>query len=388
MKNYYERRIKILQNTGSEDAAAVAAAVARIGAQPLELWWRYILWAQKQGTPKFVEDLCKRCAECLNENPALMKDVDVEADERFAKIWLKIANTSTDDPTAIFKHMYRSKIAARSSLFYTNWATHSNQTDNNKDFAVKILKSGLKKKAEPRQTLLDLLGKLAPAEAAKAAAETDVAETDAAPSTVASQNPSSPKESLQQKQQQPPPPPTLFVPPAAAAPPPPTATNPNSVAKYRKSEVYPHGDVDVAPNGYEQSFEEIRFARWRRERERHSAAHSARVAELEARLREAEARAEMERKRAEAERNERELLATKCETYEANLAELEKAMTNHVEELVKSHEEDVAGKDVEIHRFVCVCLGGGGRERGRRACRERLLSLSFCKILLPCPFVG
>ena len=62
---------------------------------------------------------------------------------------------------------------------------------------------------------------------------------------------------------------------------------------------------------------------------------------MEARLHDAESRAEKERK-------ERTKLKA---TYESKVAELERAMTNHVEEIVKNHEELMAAKDDELRRL-------------------------------------
>ena len=255
IKKHFERRIKIMLSVDEADDD-VAAKIG--GIQPLELWWRYILWAQKQGTPKFVEDLCKRCLECFNEKPELLKDEDVESDERFAKIWLKIASSNLDDPAPIYKHMYRSKIATKVGLFYVNWASHSKQTEND-EFAVKILKSGLKKNCEPKQALLDLLAKWAPNEAATEGTEEEGAKADQK------------RQNDEPYQQQPPPEPSSIASvPASSA-------KGNTIAKYRKAEVYPQGDVDLNPDGFERSLEEIRFSRWRKEKQKISSEHAAQV---------------------------------------------------------------------------------------------------------------
>ena len=321
-----------------DDADSISGVITSVGAEPLELWWRYILWAQKQGTPKFVEDLCKRCVECFNEKPALMRDVDAESDERYAKIWLKIAGSSSDDPSAIYKHMYKTKIATKLSLFFVNWAHHSHQT-NNREFAVKILKSALKKNVEPRQALLDTLAKFAPEDEGAGIASTITTTPTTTSITTPSIEPpptSHPRESVSQ-------PPLPSHTPASSASPA-CAVSGNTVAKYRKSEVYPHGDVDVAPNGWEQSLEEIRFGKWRKEKERLSSAESARIAELEAQLRDYVERLGETETRAEKEKKEKERL-------KANVAELEKTMAAHVEEMVKHFEEQLAGKDEEMARL-------------------------------------
>lgn len=71
VKKQFERRVKIMLAEDDADVDAVAKKLG--GAEPLDFWWRYILWARKNGTPLFVDELCKRCVSCFNEKPGLLK---------------------------------------------------------------------------------------------------------------------------------------------------------------------------------------------------------------------------------------------------------------------------------------------------------------------------
>jgi hypothetical protein len=56
--------------------------------------------------------------------------------------------------------MYKEKIARKSALFYQNWAQFRHQTEKDTSFAVKILKSGLKKGAQPQHIITEYLAKI------------------------------------------------------------------------------------------------------------------------------------------------------------------------------------------------------------------------------------
>ena len=78
---------------------------------------------------------------------------------------------------------------------------------------------------------------------------------------------------------------------------------------------------------------------------------SNRAEQLETLLRDAETRADKERKERDKERKERDKERKERDKLESNLAELQMAMTNHVEELVKNHEALMTVKDEEVRRL-------------------------------------
>ena len=114
---------------------------------PLEHWLAYIKFYQNT-FPSDTHDqflLMERCTR------ALVKMGQYADDDRFVGVCAKYAD-KTKDPAQVFKYLYTQKVGVSTALFFVAWA-YVAEKDNDFQFAEQIFQKGIKKDAQPLQTL-------------------------------------------------------------------------------------------------------------------------------------------------------------------------------------------------------------------------------------------
>ncbi|XP_045214958.2 mitotic checkpoint serine/threonine-protein kinase BUB1-like isoform X2 [Mercenaria mercenaria] len=119
------------------------------GDDPIEVWYRYILWAE-QSFPKGGRDsnLTTILERCVRQ----FKDVEnYRNDERYIYAWMKMADVC-NDPLEIYNFMYDQNIGCDLSCFYEGWACLLEQLGNYKK-ADSVYQNGLRRNAKPYENL-------------------------------------------------------------------------------------------------------------------------------------------------------------------------------------------------------------------------------------------
>ncbi|XP_052789856.1 mitotic checkpoint serine/threonine-protein kinase BUB1-like isoform X2 [Mya arenaria] len=119
------------------------------GDDPIEVWYKYILWAEqtfpKGGSESVLTKLLERCARQFNT------DERYKNDERYIYVWMKMADIC-NDPLEIYKFMYDQSFGCELGCFYEGWACLLEQLGNYKK-ADAVFQNGLQKNAQPYEQL-------------------------------------------------------------------------------------------------------------------------------------------------------------------------------------------------------------------------------------------
>lgn len=124
-----------------------APHIIEMNDDPLVHWLAYIRFYQNT-FPTDMHDqflLMERCTR------ALVKMKQYADDDRFIAVCAKYAD-KTKDPAQVFKYLYSQKVGVQTALFWIAWA-YVAEKDNDFPFAEKIFQKGIKKNAQPQQTL-------------------------------------------------------------------------------------------------------------------------------------------------------------------------------------------------------------------------------------------
>ncbi|KAL4240250.1 protein kinase [Mactra antiquata] len=115
------------------------------GDDPLEIWYKYILWTEqtfpKGGKDSNLTTILERCVRQFKEEEIYRND------ERYIYAWMKMADIC-NDPLEIYKFMYDQNIGCELGCFYEGWACLLEQLGNVKK-ADMIFKNGIAKNARP-----------------------------------------------------------------------------------------------------------------------------------------------------------------------------------------------------------------------------------------------
>lgn len=119
------------------------------GDDPIEVWYRYILWAEQTfptgGRDSNLTTILERCVRQFKDDDRYRND------ERYIYSWMKLADMCSD-PLEIYNFMYDQNIGCELSCFYEGWAYLLEQLGNYKR-ADTVYQNGLQRGAKPYETL-------------------------------------------------------------------------------------------------------------------------------------------------------------------------------------------------------------------------------------------
>lgn len=117
------------------------------GQDPLEIWYRYIVWTS-ENFPKGGKDLGNLLERCMTT----FKDQErYRDDERYAKVWLHYTDICTD-PMEIFQYMHSQQLCSGLALFYESWAQLLEGFGDHKK-ADEVYNLGILRNAQPLDRL-------------------------------------------------------------------------------------------------------------------------------------------------------------------------------------------------------------------------------------------
>ncbi|XP_067841186.1 mitotic checkpoint serine/threonine-protein kinase BUB1 [Heptranchias perlo] len=117
------------------------------GDDPLDLWDRFIQWAEPL---LYEKDVLVSVLERLVKN--FMGDKKYSNDPRYVNYWLKLINCSTT-PLDFYNYMYSQEVGTKSAALYLAWAEVL-EVKGNIQIADSIFQKGIQNSAEPVDMLL------------------------------------------------------------------------------------------------------------------------------------------------------------------------------------------------------------------------------------------
>ncbi|XP_063445056.1 mitotic checkpoint serine/threonine-protein kinase BUB1-like [Mytilus trossulus] len=119
------------------------------GEDPLEVWYRYLVWTEQNCVKGGKENNLEKLLE--NYLKQFTEEKRYHNDPRYVSAWIRYANMCKD-PSDIFNYMFDQKIGNELSCFYESWAWILEQMGNTKK-ANLIYQEGIKRRSEPMDLL-------------------------------------------------------------------------------------------------------------------------------------------------------------------------------------------------------------------------------------------
>ncbi|XP_067883628.1 mitotic checkpoint serine/threonine-protein kinase BUB1 [Heterodontus francisci] len=119
------------------------------GEDPLDLWDRFMQWAEASLPPTEREVLVSVLERLVK---SFMDDEKYSNDPRYINYWLKLINCSTT-PLDFYNYMYSQGIGTKSAALYLAWAQVL-EMKGNVQIADSIFQKGIQNSAEPVDTLI------------------------------------------------------------------------------------------------------------------------------------------------------------------------------------------------------------------------------------------
>ncbi|CAG2248753.1 Mitotic checkpoint serine/threonine-protein kinase BUB1 beta [Mytilus edulis] len=99
------------------------------GEDPLEVWYRYLVWTEQNCVKGGKENNLEKLLE--NYLKQFTEEKRYHNDPRYVSAWIRYANMCKD-PSDIFNYMFDQKIGNELSCFYESWAWILEQMGNTK----------------------------------------------------------------------------------------------------------------------------------------------------------------------------------------------------------------------------------------------------------------
>ncbi|XP_069743779.1 mitotic checkpoint serine/threonine-protein kinase BUB1 [Narcine bancroftii] len=123
------------------------------GDDPLDLWVRFVQWAEPRLLPAEKDVLISLMEKIVNN---FRNDKKYSNDQRYIHCWLKLINNSTT-PLEFFNHMYEQEIGTKLALFYLAWAEVL-EKKGKVSIADRVFQKGIQNAAQPQSMLLHQYG--------------------------------------------------------------------------------------------------------------------------------------------------------------------------------------------------------------------------------------
>ncbi|XP_078515905.1 mitotic checkpoint serine/threonine-protein kinase BUB1 beta [Lissotriton helveticus] len=119
------------------------------GDDPLDVWDRYVKWAEQSfphgGKESILPALVERAVKVFHEEKKYFQDL------RYLHFWLKFANACSE-PLDLYSYLHSQEIGTSHAVLYITWAEVYEARGNHKK-ADSIFQEGLQRKAEPVEKL-------------------------------------------------------------------------------------------------------------------------------------------------------------------------------------------------------------------------------------------
>ncbi|EGD78286.1 BUB protein kinase [Salpingoeca rosetta] len=133
------------ERLAEQERAFEEAVFTSGGSDPLDIWKRYIAWAEeRENSADYQIDVARLLERCIKR---FERDETVRNDERFLKICLKYADRC-DEPFQIFTFLFDRRIGIQTPLFWLTWSVMY-ESIKNYDEAVEKLERGIITMTEP-----------------------------------------------------------------------------------------------------------------------------------------------------------------------------------------------------------------------------------------------